>query len=133
MLNEARKIRGFCCDQCGKTLTAGHELVLADTKWKELVAKSKSPWEPKFTLLCPECIEELNGGPLALADLLHEWKMEGDRRLLGAVPMNLWYMREHGMMTEAKPYIKAMLERSRLARKVWEHAGLTTEEGMPSY
>jgi hypothetical protein len=61
-------------------------LVLNDEKWEEIVKKSRSKYLPKNTVICPECIEELNEGPLRIEDLVHDGR---------AVPMNYWYMRKH--------------------------------------
>lgn len=92
-MNIARQIRGFKCDHCGKEMIPGREIVLNDRKWADLVKNSKSTWTPKLTLLCPECIEELNGGPLDIKDLVH--KKEGD--LYIGIPINFWYMRKRGL------------------------------------
>jgi hypothetical protein len=127
MLNKIRQIRGFKCDQCGKQMVHGHELILSDKKWIELVKRSKSPYEPRFTLLCPECIELLNGGPLKLSELLTTWHRKG-KEIIGAVPMNTWYMREHGMMEKAKPYILSHIRLSPAARDAWSDHGVTEEE-----
>ncbi len=127
MLNKIRQIRGFKCDQCGKQMVHGHELILSDKKWTELVKRSKSPYEPRFTLLCPECIELLNGGPLKLSELLTTWHRKG-KEIIGAVPMNTWYMREHGMMEKAKPYILSHIRLSPAARDAWSDHGVTEEE-----
>ena len=91
-MNIARQKRGFRCDQCGKELIPGREIVLNNEKWASIVSKSKSQWEPKFTLLCPDCIEELNGGPLKLEDVLQE---RGG--ILIGIPINFWYMRKRGL------------------------------------
>lgn len=82
-----------------------HELVLEDSVWKAIVEKSRSPHTPKRTLLCPECIEALYGGVVPLHSLILKWRTGGGT--MAAVPINKWYMKEHGMMEEAKPYIDA--------------------------
>lgn len=125
---QIRKIRGFCCDHCGKQMTPGHELIVADLKWIKIVKKSKSPYEPKCTLLCPECIELLNGGPLKMRDLLHYWHRGDGSLVLGAVPMNTWYMRERGLMEEAKPYILNHMRLRPSAKQAWSDHGVTEEE-----
>jgi hypothetical protein len=89
----SRRIRGFRCDHCGKEMIPGREIVLNDRKWADLVKNSKSTWTPKQTLLCPECIEELNGGPLEIEDIIH--KKEGG--LCIGLPVNFWYMRKRGL------------------------------------
>ncbi len=127
MINKARQIRGFKCDQCGKQMISGHELVLNDSKWAELVKRSKSPYEPRFTLLCPECIEALNGGPLKLDDLLTTWYRK-NKEIISAIPINAWYMREHGMMEKAKPFILGHIRLSPAARDAWSEQGVTEEE-----
>lgn len=127
MINRIRQIRGFKCDQCGKPMIHGHELVLNDKKWAELVKRSKSPYEPRFTLLCPECIEFLNGGPLKLKDLLTTWHRK-DKEIIGAIPMNTWYMREHGLMEKAKPFILKHIKLCPAARDAWSDHGVTEEK-----
>ena len=127
MINKARQIRGFKCDQCGKQMISGHELVLNDSKWAELVKRSKSPYEPRFTLLCPECIEALNGGPLKLDDLLTTWYRK-NKEIISAIPINAWYMREHGMMEKAKPFMLGHIRLSPAARDAWSEQGVTEEE-----
>ena len=119
------------CDHCGGPMTKGHELVLNNRKWATIVGKSKSPYKPRDTILCPECIEMLNGGPLGLMDLLAVWhkgfRKSGDR-FLGAVPMNLWYYQAKGMMEEVKPYILRHFQSCKAARRCWEEKGIKEED-----
>ena len=119
------------CDHCGGPILPGHELVLRDTKWAEIVKKSKSPYKPRYTLLCPECIEKLNGGPLKLKDLLHVWHRgfrKSGSEFIGAVPMNLWYYRDRGMMEDVKPFILRHMRSHEAARKAWENCGIREED-----
>ena len=86
-------MKRFKCNHCGKEIIPGREIVLNDRKWTDLVKNSRSTWTPKQTLLCPECIEELNGGPLEIKDIVH--KKEGG--LCIGIPINFWYMRKRGL------------------------------------
>ena len=96
-------MRILICDECGCRIINGRELVLSDSKWDEIVKKSRSQKIPKRTLLCPECIERLNGGKIEFKDLLQVWSKD---KTLAAVPINYWYMRLNKMLTkENKPYI----------------------------
>jgi hypothetical protein len=115
------------CDHCGGPILPGHELVLRDTKWAEIVKKSKSPYKPRYTLLCPECIEALNGGPLKPRDLLRWWH-HGSYPFIGAIPMNLWYYQDRGMMEDVKPFILRHMRSSKIARKAWENHGIKEKD-----
>ena len=120
------------CDHCGGPIIKGHELVLNNKKkWAEIVKRSKSQFEPKYTLLCPECIEALNGGPLRLFDLLCVWHKgfrKSGTKFIGAVPMNLWYYQQKGMMEKAKPFILRHLQSCEAARKCWNYCGIKEED-----
>lgn len=83
----------FICYQCGCEITPGRELIVANDYWATLVSRSKSVHDPKHTLLCPECIESLNGGPLGIEELIQ--KREGYEGTLP--PMNLWYIRKNNI------------------------------------
>jgi hypothetical protein len=84
-------------------MTPGHELVIDDAIWEELCERAGSPYSPRYTLLCPECIEELMGRPLTIQDLTIISKGHGGARI--ALPMNLWYYRLYKLMPAAWPYI----------------------------
>ena len=93
---EIRKIRGFKCDECGKEMIPGKELVIKDKTWEILVGKSKSPYPPKTTLLCPSCIEKLYGGIIKAEDLVQEKTKKNGNTYIIALPMNYWYYKKHG-------------------------------------
>ena len=112
----------FICDFCHKPMIHGHELIINDKFWEELCDRAGSPRQPKDTLLCPECIESLAGRPLTIYDLIIRWKL--GRGCTGAVPMNLWYYRQEGMMKEAEPYIRAHIRCHRFAAEAWKKRGI---------
>ena len=121
-MNKARRVRGFTCDYCHNPMKAGHELILNDSVWEDLCKRAESPWPPEYTLLCPECIVKLLQRPLAIEDLIVEWK--SGKGCIGAVPMNLWYYRKSGMMSKALPYIKAHILSHPAARDAWKDLGV---------
>ena len=102
-----RNWRGFTCDCCHLQMTPGHELVIDDEIWAELCERAGSPYSPRYTLLCPECIEKLMGRPLTIMDLTIS---RGGARI--ALPMNLWYYRLYKLMPVAWPYIIQSIKES---------------------
>jgi hypothetical protein len=115
----------------------GHELIIDDEVWAELCERVGSPYSPRHTLLCPECIEELMGRPLTIMDLTIISRGHKGKRV--AIPMNLWYYRQSGMIKEAWPYIAASIKHAgpwwispggrqvnakRMQKDAWIKAGL---------
>lgn len=93
---------GFICDSCGKELQ--DELMLNDETWSKVCEKIKSPYTPKETLLCPECIEKILG---------REVKLEEFVRIGGTIPpINYWYLKKYGYLKDAGKYILNHLKSS---------------------
>lgn len=114
----------FVCDQCGCSMVHGREIIVNDLEWERLVGLSLSKNDPKNTLLCPECIEALNGGPLDIKQLV---KKKGEYEVF--FPMNIWYVRKNNIEVPLRyilghyRYFERMYRRKNFMshfRKIWE-------------
>lgn len=86
---------GFKCDICGKELQ--DELVLNNEVWGNICEKAGNlPYSQSFTLLCPDCIENLLGRKVEISEFV----------INGSIfPINYWYLKKNKLLEKAEPYI----------------------------
>ena len=118
------KLKPFVCDHCGCNMVHGREIIVNDKEWERLVGLSLSKNDPRDTLLCPECIEALNRGPLDIKQLV---KKKGEYEVF--FPMNIWYVRKNNIDVPLRyilghyRYFERMYRRKDFMshfRKIWE-------------
>ena len=86
---------GFKCDICGKELQ--DELMLNNEVWGNICEKAGNlPYSQSFTLLCPDCIENLLGRKVEISEFV----------INGSIfPINYWYLKKNKLLEKAEPYI----------------------------
>lgn len=115
---------GFICDLCRKDLPKD-ELMLNDETWEEICKKINSPYIPKETLVCHECIEKVLGRPVKLSELIRTSK---ESELEVIPPINYWYLKKYGYLKEAKEYILNHIKYSKKFRTATYETWIDTIE-----
>lgn len=86
---------GFKCDICGKELR--DELMLNNEVWGNICEKAGNlPYSQSFTLLCPDCIENLLGRKVEISEFVRNGSI---------FPINYWYLKKNKLLEKAEPYI----------------------------
>ena len=86
---------GFKCDICGKELQ--DELMLNNEVWGNICEKAGNlPYSQSFTLLCPDCIENLLGRKVEISEFVRNGSI---------FPINYWYLKKNKLLEKAEPYI----------------------------